>query len=211
MQRVAKKHLPTAIARTKQFKIVLGTRQRIAAGQEVKISYGNYSNLMLLLCYGFALPHNPYNYVTLELSLQQLLGPKPLQTFKPETVVRYKLKESRLDLVWLGHLRALRWSQHLPTAMFVPTDLSLELEALTAIEEVLQACIAGFPTSLEADLAAKDQPASFRQHYAVSFSLVDLPHLHEGDSAQTTGVLPTGYAARGGSTTARAASCGGRP
>mmetsp|Transcript_32477 Transcript_32477/g.32197 ORF Transcript_32477/g.32197 Transcript_32477/m.32197 type:complete len:118 (+) Transcript_32477:348-701(+) len=93
------------------FRISVGSSESYEAGSQVCISYGKYSNRVLLTNYGFALKNNKYNYARIKFTLNQLLQPvqveKLSKNYNGKMQMAFKIKRSKLNLELIGVLRGL--------------------------------------------------------------------------------------------------------
>ena len=117
-----------------QKNIVLRAERALTKGEEITISYGSKSNEELLYLYGFALPNNPNDRVTLPVSL----APDDPLLDEKLTLLRSLELPARLTLDRDGHLT--KESETLVKILSPPsTDSSYLLELFEDYQKALNA------------------------------------------------------------------------
>ena len=160
----------------KELRIVAGN-ETYEAGSEVYMSYGRYSNRMLLSTYGFALKDNCYDYARIRVSLDKLCDGEKAYQVKAKNKARlyeFKLKANTLNkgiknLEFLRTIRALNWEPSLSTdAFYSPASSILELKVFETAEKIINKRISSFPTTLDKDLELLITVLPIRHYFAVT-------------------------------------------
>jgi hypothetical protein len=143
-------------------------------GSQLFMSYGRYSNRMLLSTYGFALENNFYDYARVVVSFD-LLCPEEnswiIRDLDSRNLYLFKIKQDVICKDFLKLTRALNWNQSFSIdACFSPADVNLEITAISTVLKVLNERLASFPTSLETDQELLRQNHPIRSHFAVLFN-----------------------------------------
>ena len=154
------------------FQIRSSRTERYEAGAQVTISYGNYSNRMLLTNYGFAINDNIYDYARIKFPLKGLLKEcqfeKLIEKYDNPLCVAFKFKPSCLNLEFLNVLRGILWTPNLPAQAFIdPVSLSLEREVFQYAIELLETQLEEFETTVEEDEEMIKKNVTHRMYFSV--------------------------------------------
>lgn len=155
------------------FQIRSSRTERYEEGAQVTISYGNYSNRMLLTNYGFAINDNIYDYARIKFPLKGLLKEcqfeKLIEKYDNPLCVAFKFKSTCLNLEFLNVIRGILWTPDLPAQSFIePISLSLEREVFQYAIELLETQLEEFETSLEEDEEMIKKNPPHRMYFSVT-------------------------------------------
>ncbi|CAG9335987.1 unnamed protein product [Blepharisma stoltei] len=151
------------------FVIKTGKNENHGNGSQLFISYGAYSNRMLLQQYGFAVLDNKYNYAYVKIPTTELIIENQIIDNFEIPCIDFKIKRKSLCLKLLRVLRAFAWDESLSyTAFLSPSDLNLELRIMHHALLILNKQLADFPTSIDEDYALLSQ----RTHERLEFSII---------------------------------------
>jgi hypothetical protein len=162
----------------KELSIIAGGNETYEEGSEVYMSYGRYSNRMLLATYGFSLKDNIYNFARIKTSLDRfIIGEKAyeIRSLDNNKVYLFKLKSDTLCkgkkyIEMFRAVRALNWTNNFPVnACFSPASADLEMKVIEIVLGVVNEQIDSFPTKLEEDLKIVENQLSLRHYFAVRF------------------------------------------
>lgn len=144
---------------------IIGTQEPFERNTEICISYGDKSNIKLLLGYGFALENNPYDEYIFELHI----GNDDILLENKEKIVAgktmFKLRKNSEDLCFMeliGFLR-LKFCDSLETLLEnsekyinlknVPfLSVKNEKKAIKHLQSLCEYSLSAFPTSLSEDI-----------------------------------------------------------
>ena len=166
------KDSPTAESEDMFFQIRTSRTEKYEQGSQVTISYGNYSNRMLLTNYGFSTPNNIYDYARVKFPLKSILKPeqytKLSEKYDNPLCVAFKFKSNVLNLEFLSIIRAVLWETYLPVECFMyPQSMELEGKVLGVVLEMLEGHLDEFETSLEEDKQKIQRGLGHRMYFAV--------------------------------------------
>lgn len=166
------KDSPTAENEEMCFQIRTSRTEKYEQGSQVTISYGNYSNRMLLTNYGFSITNNIYDYARVKFPLKSLLKPsqytKLSEKYDNPLCVAFKFKSNVLNLEFLSIIRAVLWEIFMPVECFLyPQSMELEEKVLTVVLEMIEGHLDEFETSLEEDKQKIKRALGHRMHFAV--------------------------------------------
>lgn len=158
----------------KEFRIVAA--EEIKQGEQVYLSYGKYSNKQLLVCYGFAMPDNVYDYVRLRVPLTELTDSEYLKNRINELGYTapciFKLKSHQISSELISAIRSMMWdSSKSPTAFLRPTDTELEINSLYLYNKLIVKTLSMFPTQIKEDTQLLNQETTARFRFAVIYRI----------------------------------------
>ena len=162
-------------AENRNFQIRTSRCEKYEKGAQITISYGRYSNRMLLTNYGFAIKDNKYDYCRVKFPLHSLLRTEQASLLAPNydssLCVAFKFKFSAINIKFLQILRGIWWEPHMPAeGFFAAKCWELEEKILNLAENLLTEQLDEFETSLEEDMQLLEQYKSMRQYFAVPFT-----------------------------------------
>lgn len=141
-------------------------------GSEVYMSYGRYSNWMLLNTYGFALQDNIYDYARIITTLEPFSSENrsaAIRNLDSSSTYMFKIKPNIICKELLRIIRVLNWTDKYKTdACFSPGSAELELTALNIMLKVLNDRLLSYPTTLNEDLEQLRTCQNVRIHFAVT-------------------------------------------
>lgn len=166
------KDSPTAENEEMYFQIRTSRTEKYEKGSQITISYGNYSNRMLLTNYGFSISHNIYDYARVKFPLNSLLKPdqftKLTERYDNPLCVAFKFKSNALNLEFISVIRSILWENSMPIESFLyPYSMDLEEQVLNTVLEKLEGHIEEFETSLEEDKEMLNGKLGHRVYFAV--------------------------------------------
>lgn len=157
----------------KSLSIITGP-ENYEAGSEVYMSYGRYSNWMLLNTYGFALQENIYDYARIITTLEPFCNEAKwsvIRNLDSSNTYMFKVKANIICKDMLKIIRVLNWTDQYKTdACFSPGSVELELISLNIMARVLADRLASYPTTLNQDLEILAKCDNIRNYFAVFIS-----------------------------------------
>lgn len=171
------KDSPTIENEEMYFQIRTSRTEKYEKGSQITISYGNYSNRMLLTNYGFSISHNIYDYARVKFPLNSLLKPEQFtklsERYDNPLCVAFKFKSNTLNLEFISVIRSILWETCMPVKSFLyPYSMDLEEKALNMVLEKLEGHIEEFETSLDEDKEKLTGKLGHRTYFAVIFMKV---------------------------------------
>ena len=124
-------------------------------GSEVFLTYGRYSNYMLLRTYGFAIKNNCYDYAKLIVTKNNISSGKSCEK-STKTLKKYLFK-IKLDILCLGLVKYIK---------ICNLDYSLN-EILKIYSRLIKHKTQNFTTSLNEDLLLLEKDLNIKLYYAV--------------------------------------------
>ena len=124
-------------------------------GSEVYLSYGRYSNYMLLRTYGFAIKNNSYDYAKLIVMENDIsIGNNYRKSVKTSKSILFKIKLDNICLELLNYI------------LFCNIGFS-QVEILKIYSGLIKKKIKSFATTINEDLVLLDSDLSIKLNYAV--------------------------------------------
>ena len=154
------------------FVVVVGSKQKYEAGDEVLIEYGGYSNTSLLLHYGFSMLNNRHETFRLKIKMSEFITNEqatslPLK-FDKNAFLVFHVSGKELSRELLRCLRAIEWRPvNKKTSFFSQSDLGLERKVLEKYLVFLNLALGKFETSILQDRCSK--ALNRRNKFAVKF------------------------------------------
>ena len=154
----------------KSLSIITGS-ESYEAGSQLYMSYGRYSNRMLLSTYGFALEDNVYDYARIIVPFDSLCPEENsgiVRSLDNGNVYMFKVKSNAVCKELLKITRVLNWNEGKAIdACFSPADAEQEIKVIGIVKRILNEKLQAFPTSYEQDQALLSQSPALRAYFAV--------------------------------------------
>jgi hypothetical protein len=157
------------------FQIRTSRTEKHEKGAQVTISYGNYSNRMLLTNYGFAIPNNIYDYARIKFPLKLLLKDKQFEKLSEKydnpLCIAFKFKSNSVNLEFLEVIRGILWTPLMPVEAFIlPRCWELEVDVVNYALELLSTQLEESETTLQEDQELLKTTQAHRMYFSVIFN-----------------------------------------